>query len=39
MTMISMIVCCLGIAAVIFTLGVIAGLKIVDRIEDEEWRH
>ena len=39
MTMISTIVCCLGITAVIFTLGVIVGLKIVDRIEDEEWRH
>lgn len=37
--MISVIVCSLGIAAVIFTLGVIVGLKIVDRIEDEEWRH
>lgn len=32
--MISTIVCGLGIAAVIFTLGVIVGLKIVDRIED-----
>lgn len=37
--MISTIICGLGIAAVIFTLGVIVGLKIVDRIEDEEWRH
>ena len=36
--MISTIVCGLGIAAVIFTLGVITGLKIVDRIEDEEDR-
>lgn len=33
--MISTIVCGLGIAAVIFTLGVIVGLKVVDRIEDE----
>lgn len=37
--MISTIVVSLGIAAVIFTLGVITGLKIVDRIEDEDWRH
>lgn len=37
--MISAIICGLGIAAVIFTLGVIAGMKIVDRIEDEERRH
>ena len=34
--MIGIIVCCIGIAAVIFTLGVLVGMKIVDRIEDEE---
>ena len=36
--MISIIVCCIGIAAIIFSLGVLVGMKIVDRIEDEEWR-
>ena len=39
MTMISAIVCFIGIAAVIFSLGVLVGMKIVDRIEDEEERH
>lgn len=39
MTMISTIICGLGIAAVIFTLGVIVGLKVVDRIDNEERRH
>ena len=39
MTMISAIVCFRGIAAVIFSLGVLVGMKIVDRIEDEEERH
>ena len=37
--MISIIVCCLGIAAAIFSLGVLVGMKIVDRIENEEERH
>ena len=37
--MISAIVCCLGIAASMFSIGVFVGMKIVDRIEDEEWRH
>ena len=36
--MISTIVCCLGIAAAIFTLGIFVGMKIVDRIDNEE-RH
>ena len=38
MTMISAIVCFIGIAALIFSLGVLVGMKIVDRIEDEEDR-
>ena len=37
--MASLIVCFIGIAAAIFSIGVLVGLKIVDRIEDEEWRH
>ena len=37
--MISTIVCCIGIAAVVFAMGVLVGFKIVDRIEDEERRH
>ena len=37
--MISTIVCCIGIAAVVFSMGVLVGFKIVDRIEDEERRH
>ena len=36
--MISAIVCFIGIAALIFSLGVLVGMKIVDRIEDEEDR-
>ena len=38
-TMISTIVCCIGIAAILFSMGVLVGFKIVDRIEYEEWRH
>ena len=37
--MISTIICGLGIAAIVFSMGIIIGMKIVDRIEDEEWRH
>lgn len=37
--MISAIICFIGIAAVVFSIGVLVGMKIVDRIEDEEWRH
>ena len=37
--MASLIVCFIGIAAAIFSIGVLVGLKIVDRIEDEERRH
>ena len=37
--MISTIVCCIGIAAIVFSMGVLVGFKIVDRIDDEEWRH
>ena len=37
--MISIIVCCVGIAAIVFSMGIIVGFKIVDRIENEEWRH
>ena len=37
--MASLIVCFIGIAALIFSLGVLVGMKIVDRIEDEEWRN
>ena len=39
MTMISAIICFIGIAAAIFSLGVLVGMKIVDRIEDEEGKH
>ena len=37
--MISTIVCCIGIAAVVFSMGVLVGFKIVDRIENEDRRH
>lgn len=37
--MIGIIVCCIGIAAVMFAVGFIVGIKIVDRIDNEEWRH
>ena len=37
--MISTIVCCIGLAAVVFSMGVLVGMKIVDRIEDEEAKH
>ena len=37
--MISTIVCCIGITAVVFSMGVLVGFKIVDRIEDEEEKH
>ena len=37
--MISTIVCCIGIAAIIFSLGVLVGMKIVDRIDNEEVKH
>ena len=36
--MISTIIECIGIAAVVFSMGVLVGMKIVDRIEDEEER-
>lgn len=37
--MISAIICGLGIGALAVSIGVIIGMKIADRIEDEEWRH
>ena len=37
--MISTIVACIGIAAIVFSMGIIVGMKIVERIEDEGWRH
>ena len=37
--MISTIIVGMGIAAVVFSLGVLVGFKIVDRIEDEEEKH
>ena len=30
--MISTIVCCIGIAAVVFSMGIIVGMKIAERI-------
>ena len=37
--MISTIIECIGIAAVVFSMGIIVGMKIVDRIENEDRRH
>ena len=39
MTMISAIICFIGIAAAIFSLGILVGMKIADRIDNEERKH
>ena len=37
--MISIIIECIGIAAIVFSMGIIVGMKIVDRIDNEEGKH